>query len=407
MRVGIGYGNEKDALSSGERVAEEAIKRGKIQTPDLVFAFCNGRVDHEKFFEGLQSVLGSRVPIVGGSAIGIITNEDLSYEDYPAGGAVLQLDRIQHRLAAVPNLDKDEKEAGEKLAEKLPDELNGELLLIFYDSVKVPPTDDKPPVLNASSPLIEGIVRKFKSDVPIIGAGVVGDFDLSPTKQFCGSYVDSQSVVGLLLAGDFLPYYRIMHGCTPLNGVYHKITEIEGSVIYELDGRPIVEMIDELYGNQDWRHERPVSLLTIGRNHGRRFQEPEEGNFVNRLITGALPDGKGIRIFEPDFETGTEIQFMLRDATRMIESAKKNSIKLMEQIKRDGKNALFGMYIDCAGRAASYSNTKTEEASEVQKVVNQHNTPLLGFYSGVEVAPLLQKSRGLDWTGVLVVLAEE
>ena len=79
----------------------------------------------------------------------------------------------------------------------------------------------------------------------------------------------------------------------------------------------------------------------------------------------------------------------------------------MAQIKRDGKNALFGMYIDCAGRAASYSNTKTEEASEVQKVVNQHNTPLLGFYSGVEVAPLLQKSRGLDWTGVLVVLAEE
>ena len=65
------------------------------------------------------------------------------------------------------------------------------------------------------------------------------------------------------------------------------------------------------------------------------------------------------------------------------------------------------MYIDCAGRTASYSNTTIEEASEVQKVLNQHKTPLLGFYSGVEVAPLLQKSKGLDWTGVLMVLAEE
>jgi len=31
---------------------------------------------------------------------------------------------------------------------------------------------------------------------------------------------------------------------------------------------------------------------------------------------------------------------------------------------------------------------------------------LLGFYSGVEVAPLLGKSRGLDWTGVLLVFAK-
>ena len=35
-----------------------------------------------------------------------------------------------------------------------------------------------------------------------------------------------------------------------------------------------------------------------------------------------------------------------------------------------------------------------------------YKTPLLGFYSGVEIAPFLQKSRGLDWTGVLLVLAE-
>ena len=34
--------------------------------------------------------------------------------------------------------------------------------------------------------------------------------------------------------------------------------------------------------------------------------------------------------------------------------------------------------------------------------LNHHNVPLLGFDFGVEVAPLLGKSRGLDWTGVLL-----
>ena len=98
---------------------------------------------------------------------------------------------------------------------------------------------------------------------------------------------------------------------------------------------------------------------------------------------------------------------MLRDTAKMIESAKRNSAELMGQIEADGRKAFFGMYIDCAGRTASYSNTTTEEASEVQAVFNRYNTPLLGFYSGVEVAPFLQKSRGLDWTGVLIVLAKE
>ena len=243
--------------------------------------------------------------------------------------------------------------------------------------------------------------------MPIIGAGVIGDYDLSPAKQFCGSYVGNQSVVGALLAGDFKPYFRIMHGCSPLDGVYHRITKIQGSNIYELDGKPIVEMIDELFGNQDWRYHHPVDLLTIGRNFGSRFEEYKEGNYVNRLITGILPDGEAIGIFEPDFEEGTEIQFMLRDTTKMIESAKRNSAELMEQIKTEGRKALFGMYIDCAGRTAKYLNTKIEEASEIQEVFNQYNIPLLGFYSGVEIAPLLKKSRGLDWTGVLLVLAEE
>ena len=102
-----------------------------------------------------------------------------------------------------------------------------------------------------------------------------------------------------------------------------------------------------------------------------------------------------------------EIQFMLRDGNMMIESARSNSESLMKKINEDGKIPVFGLYIDCAGRAAEHSNTETEEAAEVQEVMNRYNTPLFGFYSGVEVAPILGKSRGLDWTGVLTVLAKD
>jgi small ligand-binding sensory domain FIST len=127
---------------------------------------------------------------------------------------------------------------------------------------------------------------------------------------------------------------------------------------------------------------------------------------VNRLITGVIPDGSGIRMFEPDLAPGVEIQFMIRDNKMMISSARENTTKLLAKIEEDKKRPLFALYIDCAGRTAELSYTEGEEAAEVQKILNLHNIPLLGFYSGVEIAPLFGRSRGLDWTGVLMIIAE-
>ncbi len=407
MNVGVGYYNDKDANTAGRKATEIAMEKSNLSCPDFVLAFCSGQLDHDKFFEGIQTIVGPESPIIGGSAIGIITNDDLSYKDYPAGVAAVELDGIQHKIVSVNDLHKDERLAGKKLARNFTSQPGENALIIFYDSIKSPATEDNPPLLNASSLLIEGIDEGIKFNVPLFGAGLLGDYGFTNfTRQFCGSYVDSQSVIGVLLTGDFKPYFRIMHGCSPLDGVYYTVTKIEGSIIYELDGKPIVQMIDEIYGNQEWRNKHPLNLLTIGVNHGRKFDKPKESNYVNRLIIGALPDGKGVSLFEPDLKCKTEIQFMLRDSARMIESARKNSLELMKQIVTEGKRPVLGIYIDCAGRTADYSNTLYEEAAEVQKILTHYKTPLLGFYSGVEIAPLLQKSRGLDWTGVLLVLAE-
>ena len=231
MKAGVGYDNSKDNISLGIKVAENAMENGNIIKPSLVFAFCGGQVDHDKFFKGLQTVIGNKIPIIGGSAIGIITNDYLSYKGYPAGAAIIDSDKLQHIEAAVGNLDKDEKTAGEKIGKKLSEGIDGKLMVIFYDSVKHAPTATTPPIINASPLLINGIEETFKSKLPIIGAGLIGDYAFSPTKQFCGSYVADQSVVATLLGGSFEPYFRIMHGCTPQDGIYHTITKIKGPFV--------------------------------------------------------------------------------------------------------------------------------------------------------------------------------
>ena len=405
MKVGIGYCNKRDAFDSGRIAASDAVRGGNINNPDLTIAFCSGQLDHEEFSRGVKETVGN-TPVIGGSTIGIITNDDLSYKGYPSSVAIFQLDEIKFQIAAGGGLDKDEKIAGCNLIKELSTTQEDKLLLIFYDSIKVPASPTSPPVMNASPPIIDGIQSILQSNVPIIGAGLVGDYQFSNTQQFCGSNVSEQCVVGALFSGSVNVYHSVMHGCSPVDGRYRKITKMQGSAIYELDGRPIVETIDESYGDQSWREQHPLSLLTIGVNYGERFQYQED-EYVNRLITGILTDSSGIGIFEPDLEQGMEIQFMLRDGNMMIESARNNSENLMKNINDDGKIPVFGLYINCAGRTAEQSNVETEEAAEVQRVMNKYNTPLLGFYSGVEVAPILGKSRGLDWTGVLTVLAED
>lgn len=408
MKIGIGVQNEENSELSGKRAAESAIRDGKIDRADLILAFCSGQLDADLFMQGLRSVVGDTAPIIGGSAIGIISNTFLSYTGYPAGIAIIQSDDLKCHIAAAGNLDKDEKAAGMSLASQLPCDVKEKLLMIFYDSVKQPATKTSPPIMNASPPLIEGLESTLCRNLPIIGAGLLGDYMFQPTIQFCGSYVGRQSVVGALLSGDFDYYVRIMHGLTPMDGIYHTLTRMDGDVIYEVDGMPIVQMIDERYGDREWRRQLPVRRLAIGVNTGDKYDDFLESNYINRLIVGILPDNSGIVLFEPDFREGMEIVFMIRELTdQIIESVKNNSSELMKQIISDGKKPMFGLYIDCAGRTASYSSMFSEEASEVINVFNQHNTPLLGFYSGVEIAPFHGNSRGLDWTGVLMVIAEK
>ncbi|MFZ0610610.1 MAG: FIST N-terminal domain-containing protein [Desulfobacterales bacterium] len=407
MKIGIGYKNISDARTSGRTVAEEAAKSGALHRPDLVLAFCSGGLAPAEFFEGLQSVFGRGVPIIGGSAIGIITQHTLCYTGHPAGAVAIQSDEIRCRTAAADRLNEDEQDAGRRLAQQLGHTPQDRLLLFFYDSIKQVATGQAPPVLNASAPLIEGIAEGATTDMPIFGAGLIGDYAMQSSAQFCGASVAPGMAAGLVMSGGLRVYHRIMHGCTPLDGVYHRVTKAAGACIYELDGQPVVPVIDDLYGDPDWRRKSPVDLLTIGIYHGGKYAGIEEGRYVNRLIVGALPEGEGICLFEPDIEEGTEIQFMLRDADKMITSARRNSNELLEGIRADGNEARLGFYIDCAGRTAGYSNTLTEEAAEVQEAFNRHGCPLFGFYSGVEVAPLLDKSRGLDWTGVLIVITKD
>lgn len=407
MKVGVGYANCADARTAGREAATRAMAAGGIRRSDLLFAFIAGTVAPAAFLEGVRSVVGESVPVVGGSAIGVITPREISYSGHPCGLLALEGVGSSFRLAVAEDLSADETAAGQRLLAELGPTPGDACLLVFYDSIRRPPSSGgDPPDLNASSRLLAGLCGSASPGPPVFGAGLLGDYAFSPTVQFHGAGVGSRQAVGLVFSRRLLPRHRIMHGCSPLDGVPHRVTRAEANLLFEIDGRPVVDLIDALYGDRRWRNDRPIDLLTIGRYLGEPYSGMEEDLLVNRLITGVLPDGAGIALFEPDIPEGAEILFMIRDAEKMGTSARRQTEALLEEIRAAGERPVFGLYIDCAGRTAAYSQTSAEEASEVQRILGAHGVPFLGFYSGVEIAPCGGASRGLDWTGVLLVFVE-
>jgi len=108
MKVGTGFSNQSDSYNAGRSAAEQALQTGGINSAELVFAFCSNRTDPNLFFKGLQSVVGEQVPILGGSAIGIITNSELSYSGHPCGALAVQAGIPFCRIAAANELHRGE-----------------------------------------------------------------------------------------------------------------------------------------------------------------------------------------------------------------------------------------------------------------------------------------------------------
>ena len=402
VKAGVGFDDNQNSFEAGNRAAAKALKNIGQQGGSLVLAFCTGKHDYEACFEGIRSEVGD-TPIIGGPAIGVITNDYLGYEGYQVGVTVLPND-LTFDTATAGGLNKGEKKVGLELGRQLSVKRNPreKLALLFYDSIKSPPPPT--PVLNVSSYLIDGFEQGIGTNPPVIvGAGLIGSYAFDRGKQFCGAKVADQHAVAALLSGECFVHTTIMHGCKPMSD-YHTITRVEGPVVYEIDGKSALDVIDSLLGNQDWQKRLPLLLVTLGVNCGEKYTPYNEKNYINRLIVGIIPEKNAIVLFEADFENGTEFQFMRRNSGLMEESAEKGCREALAYLQKNNQEPFFALYIDCAGRTAGFSGADKEEASIVQKTIGR-DIPLLGFYSGVEIAPLMEKSRGLDWTGVLLLLS--
>ncbi len=367
--------------------------------PAFLLVFCGGKHDPVTILNALRGQYGT-IPLVGGSAAGVIGCGRYGYSGLELGLLAFDAASDLPQICISRALLEGEVQAGEALGREVASEASDDaVVLLLFDSV----ASISPRRLHYASAIVEGFnVGLSGKSVNLIGGGLLTDLNIQDGWIFDGIGVCKHAAVALVFPPTVKAETVILHGCRPVSS-FMEITRIDGAVVYELDGEPALGVLERMLGLRIGSTDGgDLSLIaTLGEKHGDPFAAYDENSYVNRLILMADRARGSITLFEPDFERGTKVQIMARDNALMLDSVRQGAAAIVSKTR--GSNTLFGLYIDCAGRASGRSGAAMEEA----ELMMQHfdpTLPLLGLYSGVEIAPVQGRSRPLDWTGVLTIV---
>ena len=361
----------------------------------MLLVFCGGKHDPNVVLAGLTEAFPG-VPIVGGSAAGVISREGLGISGVEIGVVAVLDPSHAPKVLTTRMTAGQEFEAGARLGEELRAAAHeNALVLLFYDSV----ASTDPLRLHYGSSIVAGLNSRLRERrVLLVGAGMLTDLNLTGGWIFDGNRAVKHAAVALVFPPELTADLQILHGCAPA-GDFMTITKVGGAEVFELDGQPALQVIE---GRLGLPVDANLSLVaTLGQKTGDRYAPYSEKNYVNRLILSGSRDRGSILLFEPDFPLGTSVQIMTRNDETMFSSVHQGVREINQVIAHS--QCLLGLYIDCAGRAALHSGTRIEEADVVRSDMDVR-APLMGFYSGVEIAPFNGSPRALDWTGVLVAI---
>lgn len=392
-RAGTAYADSPDTRGAAAQAARQALERCGGGEASLALCFYHGHHDPADVQQGVRDALGD-VPLLGGSAAGIVTNDALGYEGHQIGIAVLTGVEGRARIVEADGLaSRGEQEVGAALGRAL-----GEVedVLLLYSSVRSGLTHPDGFSLFFGTPLLAGL-RTTATHRTLAGAGLIDSLQPGTSHVIGPSGPRREGVVALATEAGLRMDTTILHGCRP-SGAYHEITATEGPMLLEIDGRPALDVIGELTGGAP-PEEYPFRVI-LGVNRGDRYGPFDEASYQTRLCLAVVPERKALVMFEPDLEPGAQVQLM-RYSMDMdyVETRVRDALAAVE-----GRRPVLALYVNCAGRVSVMSGLDTEDGDAVRAALG--DIPLLGFYTGVEIAQVRETLRPLDWTGVLCIFSE-
>ncbi len=231
------------------------------------------------------------------------------------------------------------------------------------------------------SELVRGITEHLPEDVTVTG-GLSGDgAQFEETLVMFDGDPQPDLVAAVGLYGDRLKVgYGSLGGWDPF-GPQRLITHSEGSVLYELDAQPALDLYKRYLGHH--ADELPASgllfPLAITVAHDR---EP-----VVRTIL-SVDEESGSMTFAGDVPEGSVARLMKANFDRLIDGAA-GAARTCSRALKDSELAVL---ISCVGRKLVLRQRVEEEVEAVRDVLGARPV-MTGFYSYGEISPFVPEAR--------------
>ncbi len=208
--------------------------------------------------------------------------------------------------------------------------------------------------------------------------------------QIAGDIVEG-GLSGVLLAQDVGVATGLSQGCTPI-GAVHDVTRARDNVLYELNGRPALDVFKEDIGEVLARNLERVG----GYIHAALpIAGSDTADYLVRNVMGIDPGNGWLSIGER-LKEGDKILFVRRDGP----SAFTDLERMLGDVTgraRDASRA--GLYFSCVARGPNMFAENDQEMTAVAEAVGR-DVPIVGFYANGEIS----NNRLYGYTGVLTLI---
>jgi hypothetical protein len=310
--------------------------------------------------------------LVGCTTGGEIAGEEALDKSAVSAAVALKDSKIRIAKVQIPDIARS-RDVGKDLAGQL-DAPDLRLIFVLSDGLKV-----------NGSELVRGITESSRKDVIVTG-GLAGDgADFRQTGVGVDGLPESGIVAAIGFYGDKM---RVSYGSVggwSIFGPERVITRAKGNVLYELDGKPALDLYKQYLG------EEAESLPGSGLLYPLSIRPPDDATHdIVRTIVGIDEKEKSL-IFAGDMPEGHVAQLMHGSLDNLVDGAEKAAGHALGGFGKGDASNTLGILVSCIGRNLMMGQHVSTEVSAVQRVLQK--APLVGFYSYGEICHHPQTKR--------------
>ena len=390
--AGVGMSHHRNPRAAGREAAEKALAAAGIERPDFVFMFASVGYDQRALLDAVRDATGG-APLAGGSGEGIIAGAETDESNFSVAVMAIDSDELRFNNAVASGLKEGSEAAGRMIARSLAHEVQPDTLglIMLGDGLS----------LNFDR-FTTGLESELQLDrlLPLFGGTSADNWGLKRTYQYCNDRITSDGVACVLLSGTARLAWSVNHGCLPIGGE-RKVTRCSGNVIYEIDGKPVLDVLKEyLIGDEIDNWNKAVVNLCLG------FKAPEQMKGYDEYLIRFMPakdDSAGSITIVTEVKEGTSIWMTRRDHEKIAAGVARIGEEIKATIGDRAPKMVF--QFDCAGRGKMVlrDQQKTELLAALQRQIGP-DVPWMGLYTYGEIGPVSKRNCFHNYTAVVLAV---